>query len=151
MGRKTKYKPRYAKELLNGIRADIDLEYFQKTGREYSWSIERLCWRWGITEQTYRNWVEEFTSFREAHEKGITDYKMYWLMKIEDGVALGKSANGSLLKLIAANVLNWSDKKEVQQKSEEKIHRVLIETVEPRLIEQQQSNVIDITPELKQK
>lgn len=150
MGRRTKYKPSYAKELLAGLRAGPDMEYLEKFNREYSWSIQRLCWKWGISEQTYYNWIAEFTSFREAHEKGCTDYNMYWMMKIEDGVALGKSANGSLLKLIAANTLGWTDKKEVQQKSDEKIHRIIFETVEPKLIEQQ-SNVIDITPELKQK
>lgn len=138
---RTKYKKKYARELINGIRRK---PYVDENGREYSWSIERLCWHWGISETTYRAWKEEFKSFAEACEIGDRDYKIYWMEKIEDGVALGKSANGSLLKLLAGNILGMSDKKEVTTNApENQLKTININVLPPP--QRKEINVIDIT------
>ena len=147
MGRRTKYKKKYAQELLNGLRATPDIT---PGGREYSWSINRLCWRWGITEMTYHNWRAEFKSFDEACMHGDRDYKMYWMQKLEDGVELGKSANGSLLKLLAGEILGMTEKKQVEVKSNDRVQKIEIEIIPPKqyMLEEQPNNVIDITQSL---
>lgn len=143
---KCKYKKKYAQELKDGLRRYPDIS---PNGREYGWSIERICARWGITEKTYHNWRAEFKSFDEACEIGERDFKLYWLDKIEDGVNQGKAANGSLLKLVAANVLGWSDKKEVKHENEDnKITAINITMLAPPEKQPQlpqPDNIIDIT------
>jgi hypothetical protein len=144
MGRQTKYKKKYAKELLSGIRRTPDIT---EGGREYGWSIERLTWRWGITTKTYYNWVEEFTSFREAHEIGERDFKIYWHQKIEDACH-DKNMNGGVVKFAAANTIGWTDKKEVNSHvtTEEKITAININILPPPHIEELErldSNVIE--------
>lgn len=144
MARLSKYKKKYARELEAGLRRFPDIT---EGGKEYSWSIERVCWKWGITVQTYYNWKNEYISFADACEIGDRDYKIYWMEKMEEGVTLGKSANGALLKLLAANILDMSDKKVVETKNDDKIHRIEIEVLPSRQHQiEKPNNVIDITP-----
>lgn len=148
MGRKTKYKPKFAKELRNGIRRTPDIY----CGREYLCTIERLCWKWDITPKTYYNWVEEFTSFREAHERGERDFIVCCQEAVEDGMKLGKQANAVLTKFYMQNIgSGMSDKKEITQTVQEnKIHRIEIEYIKPQTVQiednSNRGNVIDITP-----
>lgn len=149
MGRRSKYKPKYAKELKNGIRRNPDVY----CGREYLCSIERLCWKWGITPRTYYNWVDEFTSFQEAHEIGERDFIVCCQELVEDGMKLGKQANAVLTKFYMQNIgSGMSDKKEITQTIQEsKIHRIEIEVLTPQPValpepEKVPNNIIDITP-----
>lgn len=119
MARPTKYKKKYAKELLDGIRYKEGL------------SIEKLCWRWGITEKTYHNWRAEYKSFDEAAEHGERDFKVYWYDKLVQGVADGKASNGALLKFCAQNVLGWTDKKQIQQDTPTHIGTITINQITP--------------------
>ena len=166
MARPSKYKKKYAKELANGIRQQRRIVYRGKSYtedefeeiadsinpnlkiREYSWSEEALCSRWGITVNTYKNWKKEYTSFEEACEIGDRDYRIYWMEKVEDGVALGKSANGALLKLLAGEFLGMTDKKEIKHDGQQKVDTININylsTPKRQLEEKKESNIIDIT------
>lgn len=141
MARPTKYKKKYARELMSGIR------YYEGL------SIEKLCWRWGITTATYNRWRNEYTSFQEACEYGDRDFKIYWYEKVEQGVDQGKAANGALLKFVATNVLGWSDKKEVKHEGQQqRIGTINITMLEPHkdiASLPDNSNVIDITDDIK--
>lgn len=145
MGRKTKYRPRFAKYLREGLRLS---EYEDKrTGKCYSWSIDRICHAWGITRTTYNAWVAEFASFREAHEIGERDYRMYWMQKLEEAVH-DKGKSTSALKLAAYNVLGWSDKPIPQETvTENRIGSINITMIAPPAQDDvpKLSNVIDIT------
>ncbi len=150
MPQRTKYKKRYAQELLAGLRRT---PYETSMGKEYSWSIERLCWHWGISQKTYYNWRAEYKSFDEACEIGDRDYQMYWLEKIEDGVSQGKNANGALLKFVATNVLGWSDKKEVKHEGQSRIGTVninILEAPKKDVLQLIPDNVININAERAQ-
>lgn len=146
MGARTKYKKKYAKELLDGLRRSPDVY----CGTEYLMSIERICWRWKITPKTYWNWVNEFTSFREAHEQGHNDFIVCcqeWVTK--EGMK-GKHANSILTKYLMGNIgSEMTDKKEVTTTIDEKrIHKIEIEVIQPRT-QIEQKEVIDVTEEIE--
>jgi len=147
MGRKTKYRPKFAKELLNGLRRTCDIA--PGTGKEYLMSIERICWRWGITLKTYWNWVNEFTSFREAHEHAEVDFIVCCQEYVHDEGAKGKAANSILTKYLMGNIgSGMSDKKEVLTTVDKlTIPKIQFEIIMPRQHEalEDKTNVIDIT------
>lgn len=145
MGAKTKYKPAYAKELLNGLRRYPDTS----TGGEYLWTKERLCWRWKITRVTLDAWINEFTSFREAFEISQIDFIVCCQEQLENDCRLGKSANAALRKFQMSNFeTGMSDKKEVTQTvTENRIQKIEIEVIQPRAQIEEQKELIDITPE----
>ena len=58
----TKYDPKFAEELLSGIR------YKKKL------SIPELCRKWRITRQTYWRWREQYQEFSDAAELAELDY-----------------------------------------------------------------------------
>lgn len=148
---KSKYRPKFAKELRNGLRRNPDVY----CGTEYLMSIERICWRWGITAKTYWNWVNEFTSFREAHEHAEIDFIVMcqeWVTK--EGMK-GKHANSILTKYLMSNIgSGMADKKEITQTIDEnKIHKIQIEILTPRLAPAEVptlNNIIDITHDSNQ-
>lgn len=144
MARPTKYKKKYAKELLNGLRREPDI---RPSGKEYGWSISRICEKWGITEKTYHNWRAEFKSFDEACEVGERDF-MLFLEEQYDDALWNKNANGGLMKFKMANVAGWTDKKEVKQEGPAKIGTVNIQMLDsPKVPQLDNSNIIDITDE----
>lgn len=145
MGRKTKYRPRFAKYLREGLRLS---EYEDKrTGKSYCWSIDRICQSWGITRTTYNAWVDEYTSFKEAHEIGERDFRIYWMQKLEEAVH-DKNKSTSALKLVAFNVLGLTDKPApVAPVAENRIGSINITMIAPpaEADAPQLTNVIDIT------
>lgn len=151
MGRKSKYKKKYAKELLNGIRRTPRL--VSQTGVVHGWTIEWLCIRWDISPRTYDRWVGEYTSFAEAHEVGKRDFAAF-IEEQYDEAMYDKRVNGGLMKFKMQNIHGWTDKKQVETKNEEQIHRVVIERLEApnRALENKQDdNIIDIRPSIQEK
>lgn len=147
MGAKLKFKKKFTKELLNGLRRNPDVY----CGTEYLMSIERICWKWGITPRTYWNWVNEYTSFREAHEQGHNDFLVCcqeWVTK--EGMK-GKHANSILTKYLMGNIgSEMTDKKEVTQTvNENRIQKIEIEVIQPKS-QLEHKEPIDITAEVKE-
>lgn len=132
MARKTKYSKKFSKELSEGMRLQ-------------GWSIEECCYVWGISRRTYYNWLDEYSSFQEAHEIGERDYKIYWHRDYRDNMDRPAAEK----KFAAANILGWTDKKEVKKTSEDRIQTITINVIEPpkRVLEHQETvnNVIDVT------
>lgn len=124
---KSKYKKKYAKELLNGLRRHPDVT---GTGKEYGWSISRLCYRWGITEKTYHNWRKEYKSFDEACEHGERDFLLYLEEKYDDAM-YDKDCNGGLMKFKMQNVAGYTDKKEVKSEQIQQVHTININVIPP--------------------
>ena len=69
MGRRAKYKKKYAKELVEMA--------------EKGWPIYKRAYHFGVTEKTYYNWVDTYVEFAEAHDLGKCAKKTYWHDRLE--------------------------------------------------------------------
>lgn len=148
MARKPKYKPSFAKKLRDGLR--LTPRRITQVGDNvvrHGWTIDWICIEWGITEKTYYNWVEEYTTFREAHEIGQVHFRAF-LEEEYDLAMYNKDVNGGLMKFKMQNVNNWSDKKQVEASTKhEEIRTVNINRIDStKRLEEKESNIIDITP-----
>lgn len=124
----TKYKTKFAKQLLNGLRKD---------GK----SIVECCVLWGISESTYNNWKKDIPAFAHAAEIGQMDCASWWHQK-HRAVSSGEQAgNASCLNFGMKNVegVKWADKSEVHTTHDEQIRTIRIEMLpsrtQPRIID----------------
>lgn len=125
----SKYKKKYSKELLKGLRSD---------GR----SIEEVCIKWGITRTTYANWKKTIPEFAHAAEIGEQD-KNGWWRKLQRDVATGdKPGNASCINLALKNECGYVDKQEIEHTHSEQITTIRIERIAPpvgRVIEHERT------------
>lgn len=115
-----KYKPRFAKQLADGMRKD-------------GLSIVECCAVWKITEATYYNWKKNYPKFAEACEIGERDFKMWWAARYREGATGQAPCNAAMMNRMATNVLGWTDKVEVTNKHEEQLHTIQIEMLPARV------------------
>lgn len=135
----TKYEPRFAEELLSGIR------YKKKM------SIPELCRKWRITRKTYWLWRQNYQEFSDAAELAELDYAAYW-MELNRSICEGKiKGNAQLVALNLAHVdqVNMTQRLEIASK-EETISTININVIAstPLPIEHKNNrdNIIDILP-----
>lgn len=138
MPAESKYKKKYAKELINGLRKDGLI-------------IEEICQKWGITAPTYRNWKKEYPEFAEATEIGERDYRCWWAARYRNTAIGVEHGNAVMLNLAAKNYLGMVDKQEIHNTHEEQITTIKIEYYKPaethRIIEHERTeNLLDEKP-----
>lgn len=115
----SKYKPKYARELLNGLRQD---------GK----SIEEVCSVWGVSRGTYDAWVKTHEKFKTAHEVGELD-KIAWWRKVQRDVASGvMNGNAGVINLALKNEAGYVDKQETVVRAEERLTVIKIEMLPRR-------------------
>lgn len=135
----TKYDPKFAEELLSGIR------YKKKM------SIPELCRKWRITRKTYWLWRQNYQEFSDAAELAELDYAAYW-MELNRDICEGKiKGNAQLVALNLAHVdqVNMTQRLEIASK-EETISTININVIASRplpLEHKKSDNIIDILPE----
>lgn len=124
----SKYSPKYAKYLRNGLRAE---------GK----TIAEVCRDWKITKVTYNKWVESFPVFKHAHEMGELDYESFWAERYRNTATGVEEGNAQMLNLVAKNYLGMVDKQEIHTTKEERITMLKIEVLPsnrvPVIIEQE--------------
>ena len=124
----SKYEDKYAKQLASGIRYSKGL------------SIVELCRKWRISRSTYDTWVSTYEDFKHAHELGRMDYASYWHENFK-GIALGEikgNAGAAIFAMTNAEGVNWSNKVDVNNTSEEQVQTINIKVLpskETRVIE----------------
>lgn len=146
MARKPKYKPSYAKKLRDGLRLEPRREAVRgDTVVRFGWTIEWICVEWGISTTTYYNWVNEYTTFAEAHKIGEDHFKAF-LQDEYDEAIYNKDCNAQLMKPKAAKYLGYTDKKQIESTSKkEEIRTIEIKRIDsPAQIEHKETNYIDI-------
>lgn len=115
---KSLYKPKYAKQLLNGLRKD---------GK----SIEEVCSIWGVSTDAYADWRKKYPKFEEAHRQGDRDKRAWWF-QLQRKVASGESpGNASVINFALKNENDYVDKTEVHNTHEEAITTLRIEVHKP--------------------
>jgi hypothetical protein len=131
MGRNSKYKKKYDKEIFELA--------------EKGWPKYKIAYHWGVTEKTIDNWRELHKKFSEAYEIAMLGKKVYW----HDRLETDKFMNAAEKKMWATIHLDYSDKKEVKTTDTE-IKAVTIEILEPpkrnQLSHKEKENIIDVTP-----
>ena len=137
MSAETKYKKKFAKQLLNGMRSD---------GK----SQEEVSRIWGITRGTYNAWRKAHPEFEHAHEIGEMD-KTSWWRQLQRKVGSGESpGNAAVINLALKNEAGYVDKQEVAHTHEEQITTIRIERIEspkPRIIEHERTqDLLDQQP-----
>lgn len=143
MANKSKYKKKFVKELLNGIRNDCYM------------SIENLCQRWNITDTSYYNWLEKYPEFKEAARQAEMDYAAATHRFIMD-VGHGKiKGHGGVVALTAKNILGWKDKTETTIEKKESVSAITINVLPSKddvkviehIEEPVESNILEFKPE----
>jgi transposase-like protein len=120
MGRKSLYKKKYAKDLINGMRQNPKA------------SIERCCQAWGVVRSTYYAWIDKYPEFAKAAEIGERDYQIAFHDLMVDNATGEVRGNAGVLALMAKNILKWSDKVEIEATGPEKINRIEIEVLQDK-------------------
>lgn len=120
MGRKSSYKKKYAKDLINGMRNHPKA------------SIDRCCQEWGVTRNAYYNWLEIHPEFKAAAEIGERDYAIAFHDLMVDNATGVVKGNAGVLTLMAKNILKWSDKVEIENTGPEQISRIEIEVLQDK-------------------
>lgn len=103
-----KYKPKYAKELLNGLRRD-------------GLSIEECCVKWGISRGLWYVWCKRYQKFAEAAEFAETEYRAWFQGAYRAGMTGQVRMNAGMMKFAAANILEWREKAETQVVQQDQI------------------------------
>lgn len=125
------YEEKYAKQLASGIRYKKGL------------SIVELCRMWRISRSAYDNWVNTYADFKHAHELGKVDYAAWWHETFR-GIATGEikgNAGAAIFALTNVDNINWSNKVDVNNTSEEPVQTINIKVLprnELKVIEHQE-------------
>lgn len=117
----SKYKKKFAKQLLSGLRANGE-------------SIVEVCRMWGISPLTYTAWIAAHKDFAHAAEIGQMDCASWWHQKHRAVSSGAQPGNASCLNFGMKNVDNvkWVDKSETHITHDEQIRTIRIEMLPPR-------------------
>lgn len=133
----SKYRPKFAKDLRNGLRKD---------GK----SIEEVCCIWGVTVTTYNGWIKTFPMFAEAHQIGEQDKTSWWRLMQREVASGARPGNAGVINLALKNEAGYVDKQEVAHTHDEQITTIRIEHIQPaktRVIEHVRTeNLLDQKP-----
>ncbi len=115
----SKYKPKYAKQLAQGMN--------DAKGRPMS--IMKCCLTWGVTAMTYYAWIEKYPKFAASAEQAKQRRAAWWEdlnMDVAEGEVKG---NAGLIQFALKNIdgINWADKVEVNNHYDEQINILKIE------------------------
>lgn len=113
----SKYRPKFARELREGLRAD---------GK----SIAEVCRYFGISFDNYNQWFKNIPEFERAVKIGEMDYQSWWAKTYRDVASGLQEGNAGLLKYAATNVLGWAEKTESKSHHEEEIRIIEITQIE---------------------
>ncbi len=108
-----KYRPKFARELREGLRAD---------GK----SVAEVCKHFGISFDNYNQWSKTIPAFEEAVKIGEIDYQAWWAKTYREAASGEIEGNAGLLKYAASNVLGWSEKSESKVSIDEEIRVIEI-------------------------
>lgn len=135
MAGESKYRPKYAKALEQGMCKD-------------GTSIEKCCREWKITRVTYNAWIEKYPRFAKAAELAKLDRAIWWQdlnMKVASGDAKG---NAGLIQFALKNIegINWADKVEVNNHFDEEVKTINIKMLAPnnmQFLEHDDDSILD--------
>ena len=119
MATPTKYRKKFVKQLIEGLRQD---------GK----SIEEVCCLWNISVVTYNAWKDKYPEFKEATEIGERDKNAWWHKTHRDVSSGVRAGNAACLNFGMKNQANWVDKQEVHTTHDERINTIRIEMLPPR-------------------
>ncbi len=114
---KSKYRKKYTKQLLNGLRKD-------------GLSIEECCQEWGICVSTYKDWTKTHPEFAEAAKIGERDKTAWWLRMHRDVSTGVRTGNAACINFALKNEAGWVDKQEIHTSHDEQITTIRIERIE---------------------
>ncbi len=124
--KRTVYKPRFAKELKEGLRYNN------------GWTIEQCCKYWGTTRTSYYDWKKDIKEFRIACEIGDQDFYNYCIEKGWDMVEGKTKGNAVVYALLMSHFHGISAKTETKISHDEQIQTININVIDnkaPKLIE----------------
>lgn len=134
MGRKSKYKKKYCKEILKLV--------------DQGMALYQVAYHWGVTEDTMRRWRDTYVDFAEAYELAKLGKKCYWHTELLTNTDMSAAEK----KMWATMHMDYSDKQEVKSTQTE-VRSVTITIAPPakrRAIEEKEKeNIIDVTPKHK--
>lgn len=130
----SKYKPRYTKQLNEGMRAG-------------GMSIEECCVEWGISMPTWYEWIKAYPKFEQAVAVADTQYRAWLQREYRAGMTGEKKMNAGMMIFATKQALGWADKVETHTVHEEQIHTIQIEVLPTRQEIKQLNNVIDVEVE----
>jgi hypothetical protein len=113
----SKYRPKYARELREGL-------------REGGMSEAEVCKHFGISRDNYNQWRKSIKAWDDACKQGDLDYQSWWAKTYRDVASGEKEGNAGLLKYAATNVLGWAEKSETKSHHEEEIRIIEITQIE---------------------
>lgn len=128
-----KYKPRFAKELLDGMRKD-------------GMSIEECCVHWGISRALWYVWVKKYDKFAQAAEFAETQYRAWFQGAYRAGMTGQVRMNAGMMKFAAANILEWRDKAETSVVHQDQVHTLninVLPTYQERMALESYNDVIE--------
>lgn len=114
-----KCKPKYIKQLLNGLRRD-------------GLSIEEVCQLWGVLPRTYYRWVELYPEFTEAHEAGARDNMIWWQQLGRRGIAGEFRLNAAAYNFTMSNLHGWNNKVVTETTAQDEIRTININVLPSR-------------------
>lgn len=121
-----KYNKKFAKELLDGLRADGKSEV-------------ECCLEWGISLETYNQWVLDVAEFATAATFGKMQAAA-WCHKKYREIAAGKSpGNAAMMQFAMKNqeYIRWQDKPEAEEVKDEPVGVIQIEVLPQRGLNEQ--------------
>jgi len=119
----SKYRPKFAEDLRNGLRKDG------------LW-IKEVCALWGISLKSYYEYIDAHPTFAVAHEQGELDFTCFWATKYRLTATGAAPGNAQMLMLACKNFLDMADKHEGTNTHEERITTIKIEMLPPREVKQ---------------
>lgn len=125
-----KYKPKFATMLKNGMRKDGMI-------------IDECCVIWGVSRQSYSNWIKEHPKFKEAAEIAETHYNAWFARQFRLGMTGAIKMNAGMMTLAAKNILGYVEKVEVNNHYDEKVSVIKIEQLPTRAEMQALPEVIE--------
>lgn len=118
----SKYRPKFARELREGLRAD-------------GMSKSEVCVHFGISLNNYNQWEKSIPAFAEACAIGERDYQAWWAKTYRQAACGEIDGNAGLLKYAATNVLGWAEKSESKVSIDEEVRIIeIIEVTPPKRI-----------------
>lgn len=118
MGTRDKYRPRYAKQLLEGMCDD---------GK----SILKCCKVWGVSPTAWYHWIEKYPQFKYAVEIAARDRAIYWEDNFE-AIASGRkkgNAGCSIFAMKNIKEIGWKENPDIVETKDTTIHRIEIVTL----------------------
>ncbi len=134
----SKYRPKFARELRNGL-------------RENGMSEAEVCKHFGISKDNYRQWKKSIPAFAKAVEIGDIDFEAFWDREFREVATGQKEGNAGCMKVAVAHFNNYiTDKTQSNVNIDEEIRIIEITQIEApkiNIIEHQEIQQIEYASE----